>query len=106
MTVIRPSKKMTLFCWLFLLALVVMGWGSGICGTDKGVLKVITDPEGAKVTVDTGEEGITPCTLEVPNGKRSLKIKKRAFIAAKVELEVSSAEPTEVTVKLTPIPTT
>lgn len=106
MTVNRPSKKIALFCWIFLLSLVVIGWGTGICGTDKGVLKVITDPEGAKVTVDTGEKGVTPCTLEVPNGKRRLKIKKRAFIAAKVEVEVSSAEPAEVIVKLTPIPTT
>ena len=106
MRVMRPSKQITLFCWLFLLALVVMGWGTGICRTDKAILKVTTNPAGAKVTVDTGEEGISPCTLEVPNGKRSLKIKKRAYIAAKVEVEVSSAEPTEVTVKLTPIPTT
>jgi hypothetical protein len=106
MTVIRPSKEITVLCWISLLALVFIAWGTGICKTDKGILKVITDPAGAKVTVDTGEEGITPCTLEVPNGKRRLEIKKRAFIAARVEVEVSSAEPTEVTVKLTPIPTT
>ncbi len=106
MTVMRPSNKITLFFWLFFLVLVVMGWGTGICRTDKAILKVVTDPGGAKLTVDTGEEGITPCTLEVPSGKRLLTIKKRAYIAAKVEVEVSSAEPTEVTVKLTPIPTT
>lgn len=106
MTVLRRYRKTTLFGLAFLLTLLVLGWGSGVCRTDMAVLKVITDPAGAKVIVDTGEEGITPCTLEVPNGKRSLKIKRRAYIAAKVEVEVSSAEPTEVTVKLTPIPTT
>ena len=88
------------------MALMVVGWGTGICKTDRAILKVITDPEGAKVTVDTGEEGITPCTLEVPNGTRKLKIKKRAYIAAHLEVEVSSQAPTEVKVKLTPIPTT
>jgi len=88
------------------MALMVVGWGTGICRTDKAVIKVITDPEGAKVTVDTGEEGITPCTLEVPNGTRKLKIKKRAYIAAHLEVEVSLEEPTEVEIKLTPTPTT
>lgn len=102
----RRLKKSALFCGMFLLVLMVMGWGTGICRTDKAVLKVITDPDGAKVTVDTGEEGITPCTLEVPEGQRRLKIKKRAYVAARVEVEVSSAEPTEVEVKLTPLPTT
>ena len=106
MAVIRRSRKIALFCWIFLLALMLTGWGTGICSTDKAILKVITEPEGAKVTVDTGEQGITPCTLEVPNGTRRLKIKKRAYIAAHLEVQVSSAEPTEITVKLTPIPTT
>jgi hypothetical protein len=106
MTVIRPSRKITFFLCLFFLVVVVMGWGTGICRTDKAIIKVVTDPEGAKVTVDTGEEGITPCTLEVPTGTRRLKIKKRAFIAANLEVEAPGGEPTEVTVKLTPIPTT
>lgn len=106
MTVLKRYRRTTLFGLAFLLTLLVLGWGTGVCRTDKAILKVVTDPAGAKVIVDTGEEGITPCTLEVPNGKRSLKIKRRAYIAAKVEVEVSPAEPTEVTVKLTPIPTT
>ena len=106
MTVLRRYRKTTLFGLAFLLTLLVLAWGTGVSRTDMAILKVITDPAGARVTVDTGENGITPCTLEVPNGKRRLKIKKRAFIAAKVEVEVSPAEPTEVTVKLTPIPTT
>ena len=106
MTFIRRLRKIALFCWILLLALMFVGWGTGICRTDKAILTVITDPEGAKVTVDTGEEGITPCTLEVPNGTRKLKIKKRAHIAARVEVEVSLEAPTEVKVKLTPTPTT
>jgi hypothetical protein len=99
-------RKTALFALIFLLAVVLVGWGSGICRTDKAILKVVTDPAGAKVTVDTGEEGTTPCTLLVSNGTRRLKIKKRAYIAAHVEVEVSLAEPAEVNVKLTPIPTT
>ena len=65
-----------------------------------------TDPEEATVTVDTGEEGVTPCTLEVPGGKRSLTVKARGYIAAHKEVEVSTEEPTEVKIKLKPIPTT
>ena len=106
MTVIRRPRTCALFCWIFLIVLMVVGLGTGSCTADKAILTVITDPEGAKVTVDTGEEGITPCTLVVPNGTRKWKIKKRAYIAARVEVEVSSAEPTEVKVKLTPLPTT
>lgn len=106
MPVIRRSKKIALFCWIFLLALMVAGWGTGACEADKVAVKVITEPDGAKVTVDTGEEGITPCTLEIPKGKRRLKIKKRGFVDARVEVEVSSAQPKEVKVKLTPLPTT
>ena len=47
MTVIRPSRKIMLFLGIFLPALLLMGWGTGICGPGKAVLKVITDPEEA-----------------------------------------------------------
>jgi hypothetical protein len=106
MTGISTWRKTALFALIFLLALVVAGWGNGICRTDKAILTVVTDPAGAKVTVDTGEEGTTPCTLLVSNGTRRLKIKKRAFIAAQIQVEVSPGKPSEVNVKLTPIPTT
>lgn len=79
---------------------------SGPSWSANAVLKVITDPEGATVTVDSGQTGVTPCTLEVPEGKRSLQIKLRAYIAKNLQVEVSSLEPTEIKVKLVPIPTT
>ena len=79
---------------------------TGTSWAGNAILKVISDPEGAKVTVDTGQEGITPCTLEVPPGKRSLVIKARAFIAKNLQVDASAVEPTEVKVKLVPIPTT
>jgi hypothetical protein len=106
MTVIRPLRRKTLFLGIFLLALMLVGWGTGICGPGKAVLKVITDPEEAKVSVDTGEEGVTPCALEVPSGKRSLTIKTRGYITSYLEVQVSAEEPTEVKIKLKPIPTT
>jgi len=103
---IRQLKKSAFICMIALMTLMVIGWGTGICRTDKGTIKVVTDPEGAQVRVDTGEEGITPCTLEVSPGKRKLKIKKRAFIVAQKEVEVSAAETIEINIKLTPVPTT
>lgn len=106
MRVTNPLRRMTLFLGVFLLALMLFGWGSGTYGAGKAVLKVISDPEEATVTVDTGEEGVTPCTLEVPFGKRSLTIKTRGYIASHIEVQASSEEPTEVKVKLKPIPTT
>jgi hypothetical protein len=106
MTITRPLRRIVLFLGISLLALMFMGWGTGICGPGKAVLKVITDPEEAKVTVDTGEEGVTPCTLEVPSGKRSLTIKTRGYITSYLEVQVSAEEPTEVKIKLKPIPTT
>jgi len=100
--------KKGLYGWVILMSLVVLGWVvfSGTCWAGSAILKVISDPEGAKVTVDTGQTGTTPCTLEVPEGKRSLVIKARAFIAKNIEVAASSVEPTEVKVKLVPIPTT
>ena len=94
--------------WLILMSLVVLGGVafSGTCWAGNAVLKVISDPDGAKVTVDTGQEGVTPCTLEVPPGKRGLVIKARGYIAKNVQVDASSTEPTEVKVKLVPIPTT
>ena len=106
MRVRNPLRRITLFLVVFLLALMLMGWGSGIYGAGKAVLKVISDPEEATVTVDTGEEGVTPCTLEVPVGKRSLTVKTRGYIASHIEVQASAEEPTEVKVKLKPIPTT
>ena len=103
---IRQLKKSALICMIVLMTIVVIGWGTGICRSDKATIKVVTDPEGAKVRVDTGEKGITPCTLEVAPGKRKLKIKKRAFIAAQKIVEISATETVEINVKLTPIPTT
>jgi hypothetical protein len=100
--------KKGLYGWLILATFVVLGGVvfSGTCSAGSAVLKVISDPDGAKVTVDTGQEGITPCVLEVPEGKRSLVIKARGYIAKNLEVAASSAEPTEVKVRLVPIPTT
>jgi hypothetical protein len=105
MTVNRIWGRKTLFLGILLLVLTLVGWGTGICA-GKAVLKIISDPEEAKVTVDTGEEGVTPCTLEVPFGQRSLTIKARGYIASHLEVKASSEEPTEINVKLKPIPTT
>ena len=100
--------KKGLYGWLVLGALVVLGWGAlaGTCWAGSAILKVISDPEGAKVTADTGQTGTTPCTLEVPEGKRGLVIKARGYIAKNVQVDASSAEPIEVKVNLVPIPTT
>ena len=106
MTVTRPLGRIGRFLGISLLTLIFMGWGTGICGGGKAALKVISDPEEATVTVDTGEQGVTPCTLEVPGGKRSLTVKARGYITSYLEVKVSGEETTEVKVKLKPIPTT
>ena len=100
------NKKAVIFGTVLLLGIVAMAWGSGICRPDKATLNIVSDPEGATVTADTGEKGKTPCTLEVAPGKRQLRIKRRAYIAAQVDVEVKAAETKEINVKLTPIPTT
>lgn len=102
------KKRGAALAWITLTALVVLVGGSlsGTSWAGNAILKVVTDPEGAKVTTDTGQEGTTPCTLEVPEGKRSVNIKLRAYIAKSLQVDVSSMEPTEIKVKLIPIPTT
>ena len=85
---------------------VLVGGSVVVGGMDKATLKITSDPEGAKVTVDTGQKGVTPCTLEVPPGKRKLKVKKRAFIAAHQQVDAVAAETLELNITLTPIPTT
>jgi hypothetical protein len=42
----------------------------------------------------------------VPAGKRGLVIKVRGFIAKNLQVDASAAEPTEIKVRLVPIPTT
>jgi hypothetical protein len=79
---------------------------TGTSWAGNAILKVITDPEGATVTADTGQVGTSPCTLEVPEVKRSLAIKARGYILKNVQVDASSLEPTEVKVNLVPIPTT
>ncbi len=102
----KGRKRHVLFGLILLTALGILVASNGIGGMDKAILKITSDPEGAKVTVDTGEKGVTPCTLEVPPGKRKLSLKKRAFIAAHQQVEAAAAETVEVNIKLTPIPTT
>jgi hypothetical protein len=104
--ILKGRKRHLLFGLFVLMALGVLVWSNGIGGMDKATLKITSDPEGAKVTVDTGQKGVTPCTLEVPPGKRKLKVKKRAFIAAHQVVDAGAAETVEVNIKLTPIPTT
>jgi len=105
---IEMGLKRGLHGWMILMGLVVFGWLilAGTSWAGNAILKVISDPEGAKVVVDTGQEGVTPCTLEVPPGKRGLEIKARGFIAKNMQVDASSGEPTEVKVRLVPIPTT
>jgi hypothetical protein len=96
------------FSAIAVIAMMVLTWGplAGTSWAGNAILKVITDPEGATVTLDSGQTGVSPCTLEVPEGKRSVAIKLRAYIAKNLQVEVSSMEPTEIKVKLVPIPTT
>ena len=96
------------FSAIVCISLMVLVWAAltGTSWAGNAILKVITDPEGATVTADTGQVGTTPCTLEVPEGKRTLSIKARAFILKNVQVDASSLEPTEVKVNLVPIPTT
>jgi hypothetical protein len=102
----KGRKRVVLFGLIVLTAFGILVGSNVIGGMDKATLKITSDPEGAKVTVDTGQKGVTPCTLEVPPGKRKLKLKKRAFIAAHHQVEAAAAETVEVDIKLTPIPTT
>jgi len=104
---LKRSKKRTLYRWIALIPVMVLAWGpfAGISRAGKAILKVITDPEGAQVTVDTGEKGVTPCTLEVPEGKRSVQIKLPGHIPVNRQVEVSSKEPTEIQLRLMPINT-
>ena len=104
--ILKGRKRHLLFGLMVLMALGVLVWSNGIGGMDKATLQITSDPEGAKVTVDTGQKGVTPCTLEVPPGKRKLKVKKRAFIAAHQVVDAAAAETVKVDIKLTPIPTT
>jgi len=107
MTAGRAAKRAQ-YGWMALFILMILGWGAfaGTCWAGNAILNVVSDPEGAAVTVDTGQEGITPCTLEVPAGKRGLVIKARGFIAKNLQVDASAAEPTEIKVRLVPIPTT
>lgn len=101
-------KNKMRFSAIAMIALMFLAWGAlaGTSWAGNAILKVVTEPEGATVTVDSGQTGVSPCTLEVPEGKRSLNIKVRAYIAKNLQVEVSSMEPTEIKVKLVPIPTT
>ena len=105
--ILKGRKRHVLFALIVLTALGFLVGGSVVGGgMDKATLQITSDPEGAKVTVDTGQKGVTPCTLEVPPGKRKLKVKKRAFIAAHQVVDAAAAETVKVDIKLTPIPTT
>jgi len=91
-----------------LMTVAVLLWRvvAGTSWAGQAILQVITDPEGARVTVDTGEEGVTPCTLEVPEGKRSVQIRLPGHLPVSRQVEVSSGEPTELKLRLMPIPMT
>ena len=104
--ILKGRKRHLLFGLMVLMALGVLVWSNGIGGMNKATLTITSDPEGAKVTVDTGQKGVTPCTLEVPHGKRKLKVKKRAFIVAHQVVDAVAFETVKVHIKLTPIPTT
>ncbi len=101
-------KKRTPLGRIALITVAVLPWGAfaGTSWAGQAILKVITDPGGARVTVDTGEEGVTPCTLEVPEGKRSVQIKLPGHLPVSRQVEVSSGEPTELRLRLMPIPMT
>ena len=104
--IVKGRKRHLLLGLIVLMALGTLVWGNGIGGMNKATLKITSDPEGAKVTVDSGQKGVTPCTLEVPPGKRKLKLKRRAFIAAHQQVDAGAGETVEIDIKLTPIPTT
>lgn len=84
--------------WLLLAALATATHASAQAGT--GVLKVDSEPAGAKVLLDGTESGKTPLLLEVPVGKHAIEIRQTGYKPVKKTVKVTSDKISRVDVKL------
>ena len=66
------------------------------------MVKVETDPEGARVEVDSGQKGVSPVILEVPAGDRKVKISRDGYLAKSQEITVVADQVIRLQVKLSP----
>jgi formylglycine-generating enzyme required for sulfatase activity len=66
------------------------------------MIKVETDPEGAKVEVDSGQKGVSPVILEVPAGERKVKISRDGYLSKSQEINLIADQVIRLQVKLSP----
>lgn len=72
-----------------------------------GALNIITDPEGASVSLDGGSKGTTPLTIsEIYPGTYTLKITKSGYTDLQQSVTISAGKETKMTVSLTKAGTT
>ena len=94
----RPAR----FPWVWAALFVVIGAGLGawlvLRATSGGVVRLVTDPPGAQVTLDGAllADLATPCTLpKLPAGKHTLGLWKKGY--EKLETEITVPGRGEVT---------
>lgn len=74
---------------------------------DAGGISVRTDPEGASVTVNGVDRGLSPLELEdVPKGRATVQLKKDGFRLEKRELSIRAGDHQTLSVALEPLPGT
>ena len=50
-----------------------------LLAADGATVRVVSNPEGAAVTLDAAQVGVTPLDLEVPPGKHTLTVTQREY---------------------------
>ena len=98
----RPGMKLVV--GVFLLFLICFFTLPSLAAAPEGtaMIKVETNPEGAKVEVDSGQKGVSPVILEVPAGERKVKISRDGYLSKSQEINLIADQVIRLQVKLSP----
>ena len=83
---------MARICWMMWVVALLMGAGSAVTAAEpaSGVVKFVSDPDGATVSVDGRVRGVTPLLLELSPGPHKIIVALAGFPPKKERVTILS----------------
>jgi len=99
----KTTNKKNLLMAMLVILIISSIAGYLLIPKSKAVLKLESDPEGARVFLNGDLKGMTPLELKIPLGKYELRLNKQNFYEWQAQIQIEEKGPTPVFIKLHPL---
>jgi len=99
----KTSNKKNIIMAVLVILIISSIAGYLLIPKSRAVLRLESDPEGARVFLDGDLKGMTPMELKVPLGKYELRLNKQNFYEWQAQIQIEEKGQTPVFIKLHPL---